>query len=180
MGAFNRSFIPVKDFNTYLRSPGISPEFVQHGHHALFSCFFPAGGNSVKPSGMNHHGPGRRICKPSVIQGRRFACAEKIPYALMPDFHPGMIVVTVGPFRRVYLSGRNSDTPHRVHCKHGFFSAPSVSSAVYGQGGQRPVVAAVIGSFLGAPVVYFFRRGFSVFLFQQIRTSVFFHEVMDF
>ena len=58
MGAFNRSFIPVKDFNTYLRSPGISPEFVQHSHHALFSCFFLAGGNSVKPSGMNHHGPG--------------------------------------------------------------------------------------------------------------------------
>ena len=62
----------------------------------------------------------------------------------------------------------------------GFTGGVTVSSAVYGQGGQRPVVAAVIGSFLGAPVVYFFRRGFSVFLFQQIRTSVFFHEVMDF
>ena len=98
----------------------------------------------------------------------------------MPDFHPGVIVVTVGPFRRVYLSGRNSDAPHRVHCKHGFFSASSVSSAVYGKCGQRPVVAAVIGGFLGAPVIYFYSGILSISLCQQSEIIVLFYKTMYF
>ena len=79
---------------------------------------------------------------------------KKIPASIAPDFHPGMIVITMRPLWCIYLPGRYTNTSQCINGKYRFLSASSVSSAVYGKCRQGTIICTMIGSLLCTPVVH--------------------------
>ena len=136
----------------YRRVPA---QFIEHGHHALFpDPFLLLRQDVVKPPGMHHHRPGGRVGKPSLIQDRqRFTGSGKLPFSFGPNLHPRMVVITVGPFGRIDLAGRNPGASHGVDGKCRLFSTASAASLPDSQRRQRPVVRRLVRRLCGTPVV---------------------------
>ena len=129
-GAFCRTAVLHADDDLHRLYRRIPAQFIEHGHHALFSDPLLAFRQAVvKPASVYHHGTGRRIGEPSLVQDRqRFAGSGKLPFSVCPDLDPRVIVVTVGPFRRIDLPRRDSGAPHRVYGKRRLFPAPPAAS----------------------------------------------------
>ena len=66
-----------------------------------------------------------------------------------------MIVVAVGPSRRIHLSCRDSHTSHCIYSKYRFFATSSVSSSVHSNCRKGSLICAVVCGFLCTPVIYF-------------------------
>ena len=133
----------------------ISFQLVEHSHHTIFADHFSLRDHGIKNSWMDHHGPWGSVGKPSLIQDLlRLTGSQKIPASIAPDFHPGMIVITMRPLWCIYLTGRYTNTSQCINGKYRFLSASSVSSAVYGKCRQGTVICTMIGSLLCTPVVH--------------------------
>ena len=110
----------------------ISLQFIQHSNHAVFADHFSVRNFCVKYTGVNHHRSGRSIRKPSFIQDFfRLTGSEEIPFAVTPDFYPGVIVIAVRPLRCIYLAGRYAYTSQCIYSEYGLFTTSAISSAVY-------------------------------------------------
>ena len=105
---------------------------------------------------MNQHCPGSGGSKPAFIQHRlRLTGPQIMPSVSVPDFHPGVVIVTVSPPGRIALPGRNSHTAHGLHRQGGFLSAPSISPAKHRHRGCGAVISGLIGGLFITPVIDF-------------------------
>ena len=117
-----------------------------------------------KNSGIDHHGAGRCIDKPSQIQNLfRLTGSQKMPRSFTPYFDPGVIVIAVRPAVRIYLPCRNSDTAQRIYRKYRLFSAASDPVSIHSLCRDGTVIRCLIGSFFGTPVICFQNRCFHLF-----------------
>ena len=77
-------------------------------------------------AGVHEHGARRGGVEPSQVKhSLGLAGAQKVPFAVGPGFHPGVVVVGVGPARRIDLPGGNARRPQRRHGQHRFLTAAS-------------------------------------------------------
>ena len=108
----------------------------------------------VKSSGVNHHGAGRCVRKPSAAAYLfRLAGSAVLPLSIAVKLHPRVVVIAVGPARRIDLARRNAEASQYGDCKCGLLSASSVAVSVHGQRSQRPVVCGAVCDLRGTPVV---------------------------
>ena len=102
----------------------------------------------------HHHAPGCRSIEPAEVKDSfGLAGSEKIPLSVGPCLDPGVIVVGVGPARRIYLTRRDADT---AECRNGecrLFAATAESVADCGERRRCAAVGGLISHFLVAPVV---------------------------
>jgi len=133
---------------------GVAVEYIdlavtgRGGEHLLSSCI-----GSHHP-GVDEHGAARRLLEPAHIEVRlRLAGAEKIPLPVGPEFHPGMIVVAVGPARSINLARRNADRAQGGDRENRLFAAAADGAAHRRQGSGGAHVRSTVGDVLVAPVV---------------------------
>ncbi len=111
---------------------------------------------SAEYSRVHQHTARGRTVEPPEIQCRfRLAGTEKIPAAVCPGLHPGMIVVRMGPTRRIDLTGRNAHGPQRGNRKRGLLTTTARSRTHRGQRRRSAGVRGAVGHILVAPVVHF-------------------------
>ena len=63
-----------------------------------------------------------------------------MPPAAGPEFHPGVVVVAVGPVGGIALPGRDADRPQGRHQQGGFLPTAAPGAAAHAQGGKGAVV----------------------------------------
>ena len=103
---------------------------------------------------MNQHGSRGSIGKPPPVKHLlRLTGSQKTPSAIHPGLHPGMIVITVSPSRRIHLPCRNPHTAQRRYQKDRLFPAPPASAYNHCLRTDRPPVGGSIGSLAGTPVI---------------------------
>ena len=105
---------------------------------------------------MHQHSPASRSIEPSQIQNRfRLASPNKIPLAICPCFHPGMIIIRMRPAGSIYLPCRNTYRTQCSHSKRGFFSTASIRRLHRCQRRTRTCIARTIHHLFVAPVIHF-------------------------
>ena len=110
---------------------------------------------------MQDQRPGHGAGKPGHIEpGFRFAGAHELPFPVHIDLHPGVIVVGVGPARRIDLPGRDTCRTERRHGQHRFFTAAAYATPDGLQRGRGTAVRRLVGCHSVAPVVDFQGRFF--------------------
>ncbi len=110
-----------------------------------------------EPSGVENHGTGGRLNEPSSVQLLlRLAGSQKMPFSVAPHLYPGMIIVTVGPERRVDLPGGNAHAAQSRHPKSGLLPAAAHGDPEHGPGVLGPPVRGSIGGLPGAPEINFY------------------------
>ena len=90
---------------------------------------------------MQDERPRYRSGEPGHIEpGLRLACSHKMPLSVDPDLNPGVVVVGVGPARRIDLPGGNAGGAQRRHGQHRFFAAASHAALNRLQRRRRPAI----------------------------------------
>ena len=104
--------------------------------------------------GVQQQGAGHGAVEPGVVEGGRgLAGAHEMPFAVHPDLHPGMVVVGVGPARRVDLAGRDAGGAQGGHGQHGLLAAAADAPADRRHRRAGPPVGGLVGGLFVAPVV---------------------------
>jgi len=133
---------------------GIAAGLIQQSHHAASGNNFLPHGVSEAP-GMQQQGPGCRRCEPAPVQSLlRLAGSQKMPAAIHPDLHPGVVVVAVGPAGGVDLPGGDAHGPVGVDGKGGFLAAAAKAAAPGGGCGNRAVIRQPVCYLTGVPIIH--------------------------
>ena len=82
------------------------------------------------------------------------AGAEVVPVVAREGLDPGVVVVAVGPPRRVDLARRDADRAQRRHEEGRLLAAAAVARAQHRERVERAVVGGLVGGHLAAPVVH--------------------------
>ena len=128
-------------------------EIIGAQHHFL-GAVVVAKGSCVHQQGAR----GRRVEPPEIQHGLGLAGSHEIPLAVGPGLHPGVVIVGVGPARRIDLSRRNADAAQGGHGEGRFLATASDGRLHAGQGRKCAPVARLVGHALVAPVVHLQNR----------------------
>ena len=122
-----------------------------------------AGGVVAEHAGVHEHGAGRGAVEPATVQPLLgFAGAHEPPHAVDHRLDPGVVVVAVGPARRVDLSRGHADGQQRGHQQRGLLAAAADAAVQRAHRAERAPVGGRVGDVFGAPVVGFDNRPFHV------------------
>ena len=123
------------------------------GFHPLIHGLHPEG-----PC-VHHHGLGGRRGKPAGVHAHlRLTGAHVMPGTIHPGFHPGMVVIAVGPEWHIDLPGRDPAGAQRAHQQHRLLAAASEPAPDNGQRIGCAYVRGRVGGLFKAPAVHFLRR----------------------
>ena len=118
-------------------------------HHFLGAIVF------TEHLGVHEHGAGSGGVEPAQIQHRlRLARADEMPFAVGPGFYPGVVIVRVGPARRVHLAGGDAHGAQGGHAEGGLLSASAQGIFHQIQRGGGAGVGRLVSHLLMAPVVH--------------------------
>jgi len=137
-----------------LAQRGVAGGEVQHGAERRALQHRLRAGVGAVHAGVDEHRPAHRLAEPRQVQLRlRLAGAQVMPGAVHPRLHPGVVVVGVGPARRVTLAGGNPGGPERRDREHRLLAAAPVTGADGRERRAGARVGALVDHPLVAPVV---------------------------
>ena len=103
---------------------------------------------------MEDQRPRHRRRKPGHVEpGLRLTGSHELPLAIDEDLHPGVVVVGVGPARRIDLPGGNARGAQRGHGQRGLLAAAPHAALNRLQRRRRTAVGRLVSSHLVTPVV---------------------------
>ena len=105
--------------------------------------------------GVHHHRACGGIGKPAHIEvGVGLASPEEPPFAIHPNFHPCVVVVTVRPTRGVTLTGGDAHGAESGHREGALLAATTVRGLQCGQRCRSPHISRLIVNIFVTPVVH--------------------------